>query len=83
MSGGLGYNMSNVTYIMQLDRLSREQLIATLWMIGESPNNSLSFVPNLKSLSQRQNVVNKKLDRAIRDVEAKALDLARFHKMVH
>ena len=32
------------------------------------------------SFTLRQNAVDKKLDRAIRDVEAKASDLARFQK---
>ena len=72
--------MPNVTDTIQLDQLSREQRIALLGTIGKLPNNSLSFVPNLESLSQRQNAVDKKLDRTIRDVEAKASDLARFHK---
>ena len=72
--------MPNVTETMQLDQLSSEQLIAILGMIGKSPNDSLYFVPEIESLSQRRNAVNKKLDRAVRDVEAKASDLARFYK---
>ena len=37
-------------------------------------------MPSIVAFSLRQNAVEKKLDRAIRDVEAKASDLARYRK---
>ena len=63
------------TFLTQLEHLSRDQLITLLGTVGKLSNNSSSDLPNLQSLSQRQNAEDKKLNRAIQDVEAKASEL--------
>ena len=56
------------------------KLISILDTVEKLSNNSQSVLSKIQSITERQNAVDKKLDRAIRDVEAKASDLARFHK---
>ena len=80
MSRGLGNTPTNIPPVSQLANLSRDQLISLLDTVGKLSHNSQSVMSNLQCLTERQNAVDKKLDRAIRDVEAKASDLARFHK---
>ena len=80
VSRGLGASTTDVSDTSLLRDLSREQLIKRIGLLGNATNNSSCSTSSIASFTLRQNAMDKKLDRAIRDMEAKASDLARFRK---
>ena len=80
MSRGLGASTTDVDDQSLLGDLTRKQLIKLIGLLRNAPNNSPAPMPSIVASPLRQNAVDKKMDRAIRDVGAEASDLARYQK---